>query len=280
MLPDVGAIAVILENRFRIRIDGLVRELDGDRFACLRPSDLEPDGGFVVAFSRSPRRIIASLVIENYAGPLIRAMGHAGPDRIDAFDSLRREAEHGGLAVRCMVDGTPAERLAGRGGTWNRFDLEVERAGNIGAEVETHAVTVGTFCLGLALALLEIEDTASTPSYGIAGLPEGAAIAHMANRYERRPENRAACIAIHGPVCQACGLEFSRMYGPLGRGYIEVHHRTPVSQLGEGYRIDVRHDLVPLCANCHAMVHATQPPLEISELRGIITASLGRSNCD
>ena len=41
----------------------------------------------------------------------------------------------------------------------------------------------------------------------------------------------------------------------MGDGFIEVHHLSPISQQTEAHAIDPTTDLVPLCANCHAMIH-------------------------
>jgi 5-methylcytosine-specific restriction enzyme A len=95
---------------------------------------------------------------------------------------------------------------------------------------------------------------------------EGAAIRIEVNRYERDRAARKACIAHHGTVCTVCGFDYEQRYGPIGRGFIHVHHVREISKLGAGYKIDPRTDLVPLCANCHAMVHRSSPLLLPSEL--------------
>ena len=66
------------------------------------------------------------------------------------------------------------------------------------------------------------------------------------------------CIKIHGCVCNICGFDFEKAYGETGKGYIEVHHITPIGQLSsaEGYEgTDPQKDLIPLCSNCHSMIH-------------------------
>lgn len=96
--------------------------------------------------------------------------------------------------------------------------------------------------------------------------PEGAVRTVVVNRYERDPRARVACIAHWGTSCIACGIEFATFYGELGEGYIHVHHLTPISQLGPGYQVDPINDLRPLCPNCHAMVHTTDPPITPDDL--------------
>jgi 5-methylcytosine-specific restriction protein A len=122
----------------------------------------------------------------------------------------------------------------------------------------------------MALSLVPLEELKSIEN--AEGLPEGAKDRIEVNRYERSPANRAACISNYGPICQGCGFDFEKMYGPIAAGFIEVHHVVPVSQLGEGYLVNPVKDLVPLCANCHAVVHRTDPPLSIEELKSLVDA--------
>ncbi|MDN4645767.1 HNH endonuclease [Arthrobacter sp. PsM3] len=101
--------------------------------------------------------------------------------------------------------------------------------------------------------------------------PEGAVVRVEVNIYERDPEARRACIAYHGTHCAACGFSFEMAYGGIGKGFIHVHHVVPVSRLGSGYQLDPITDLVPLCANCHAMAHqGVSTPRTVAELRRII----------
>ncbi|QPR27277.1 HNH endonuclease [Edwardsiella hoshinae] len=101
---------------------------------------------------------------------------------------------------------------------------------------------------------------------------EGAKKNITVNAYEREPEARRACINHHGTVCQCCGFDFEQHYGTHGKGFIHVHHIWPLSTLGDGYQIDPINDLVPLCPNCHAMVHRgnVDKPLSVEQLRDIM----------
>ena len=73
--------------------------------------------------------------------------------------------------------------------------------------------------------------------------------------HERNPKLREQCIDIYGWKCKACGFDFEKVYGVLGKEYIEVHHLFPISQTEGCHEVDPTKDLVPLCANCHAMIH-------------------------
>jgi 5-methylcytosine-specific restriction protein A len=102
------------------------------------------------------------------------------------------------------------------------------------------------------------------------GYNEGAKKQVRVNRYERDSKAREACIAVHGLRCAACDLEFEERYGGRGRGFIHVHHLRPLAAVGRPDSVDPRTDLVPVCPNCHAMLHRGERLLSIDELRAII----------
>lgn len=55
-------------------------------------------------------------------------------------------------------------------------------------------------------------------------------------------------------ACEACGTDMGEVYGALGEGYIEAHHRVPVATLKDGEKTKVS-DLAALCPNCHRVIH-------------------------
>ncbi|WP_420822966.1 HNH endonuclease [Vibrio variabilis] len=67
-----------------------------------------------------------------------------------------------------------------------------------------------------------------------------------------------------------CNINFGEVYGDIGAGFIHVHHVTPLSKIKQEYTVDPVKDLVPVCPNCHAMLHQKVPPYTISELQKII----------
>lgn len=100
---------------------------------------------------------------------------------------------------------------------------------------------------------------------------DGATKEKIAKYYERDPRNRLAAIRIHGCKCIVCGFDFNKFYGELGIGYIEVHHLTPLSEINKEHDINPSTDLVPICPNCHRMIHRNPgKTLGIQELASII----------
>ena len=90
------------------------------------------------------------------------------------------------------------------------------------------------------------------------------------NRYERDPKARAACIRHHGLRCAVCDLSFEERYGAPGRDFIHVHHKRPLHRMRASNRVDPKTDLVPVCPNCHAMLHRRDRPYDVEQLRGML----------
>lgn len=99
---------------------------------------------------------------------------------------------------------------------------------------------------------------------------EGSVRQVTVNEFERSSTARRDCIEHYGARCQVCDLTFEDRYGEIGIGFIHVHHLVPVGTLQSEYEIDPIKDLRPVCPNCHAMIHKTDPPLRIDELRILI----------
>ncbi len=96
---------------------------------------------------------------------------------------------------------------------------------------------------------------------------EGAKKRITVNAYERDPKARAACLKRHGYSCQVCGMRFLDVYGDIGKGFIHVHHKKPLAGRRSDYKVKPTIDLAPVCPNCHAMLHSSDPPLGIEELK-------------
>lgn len=272
------ALAEVLGVRFRLSLSGcVVNTPDGPRQG-VRATDIPEPNGFAVLVSSGWKSLEAGFFPDTYAGDLVRAMGRSATTSHQPFLSLASTFEAAGKRISMKVNGSvvlPENGLPPP--PWNQLELRVRKltdatSGNDG-DLQAGAEAVASACLALLLLLLplEEEEPAGLPLFE-AGLPEGACSTVKVNRYERSPANRAACIAAHGARCGICGFDFGVVYGPLAHGYIEVHHRIPVSRMGEGYRVDPVHDLIPLCANCHAAVHRVDPPMEPEALREMLSA--------
>lgn len=90
-------------------------------------------------------------------------------------------------------------------------------------------------------------------------------------RLERSASARKACIAAKGTRCEVCEVKFSQRYGRIGQGFIHVHHQDMLAAKRGARETDPIEDLVPVCPNCHAMLHRSNPPLTVGELRKRLT---------
>ncbi len=98
---------------------------------------------------------------------------------------------------------------------------------------------------------------------------EGGSYSKMVKIFKRNPKAKLECLIHYGYDCQICGFNFDE-YGDIGKNYIQVHHKELLSLKKEEYIIDPINDLIPLCANCHVMVHSKNPPYEIEELKKLM----------
>lgn len=99
-------------------------------------------------------------------------------------------------------------------------------------------------------------------------------------RYERNPVARWECLKANGYRCKVCGFDSAQMYGDDFKNKIEVHHIIPISERDERYEIDPKKDLIPVCPNCHTMLHSKTPDgrfLQWEDLRDIV---MSRHKCD
>lgn len=101
---------------------------------------------------------------------------------------------------------------------------------------------------------------------------EGAKTTVQVNKYERSSVARQKCIDVNGCYCHICGLNFNERYGEVGKDFIHVHHKIPLNEIKEEYIVDPINDLIPVCPNCHAMLHRkiNDKYLSIEELKAIV----------
>ena len=96
-------------------------------------------------------------------------------------------------------------------------------------------------------------------------ISEGQSYDAQIKRYERSKILREQAISIHGSCCKICSFSFEKIYGDIGKSYIHVHHLERVADKGVRF-VDPARDLIPVCPNCHAMLHRKTPPLTPNEL--------------
>ncbi|AXT63760.1 HNH endonuclease [Aquimarina sp. AD10] len=99
---------------------------------------------------------------------------------------------------------------------------------------------------------------------------EGKTKQVVVNNYERNPIARKKCIEHFGLDCQVCGFNFEEKFGELGKDFIHVHHKVDIASIGNEYSINPITDLIPVCPNCHSMLHKKKPSYSIEELKSVL----------
>ena len=102
---------------------------------------------------------------------------------------------------------------------------------------------------------------------------EGATTKINVNSYERDPRARKACIKHHGYRCKTCEMSFKETYGPLADKIIHVHHIKPLHKRKKEYKVNPIKDLIPLCPNCHAVIHSKAIPYTLKQIENMIRSS-------
>ena len=124
--------------------------------------------------------------------------------------------------------------------------------------------------LNIAEKIQEAEESSQDSQDFSNGKAEGSRIEYFASRIERNPQNRKKAIEKHGTQCFACDFKFEEKYGPFGKDFIEIHHKYPLAEQESEIVINPDTDLIPLCANCHRMIHHRNPCLSLEELKELI----------
>ncbi|MFX0544769.1 HNH endonuclease [Roseovarius sp. S1116L3] len=149
---------------------------------------------------------------------------------------------------------------------WNEFAKDPERL---------------TKAADTILALLNEKEGLLTTADGFDEEDTEAAEGKLVTRVHRTRERdtsivkrkKAKVLTKNGLLaCEACGFDFAEVYGERGDGFIECHHTKPVSELKPDEKTKIS-DLALLCANCHRMVHARRPWLNLDELRFTLKAN-------
>lgn len=107
-------------------------------------------------------------------------------------------------------------------------------------------------CCTSSLSVLETIPQVIPEEYKESGIGKKV----LVNKYERNPIARRKCLELHGTNCTICGFNAAKVYGNNFKDKIEVHHIIPINEIHGDYKVDPATDLVPVCPNCHMMLHS------------------------
>jgi 5-methylcytosine-specific restriction protein A len=252
---------------------------NGDPWYKIRPAGYTNESFEIRLAFLNQLRLNMEFLPDAYAGPLIKDMANASPDQRATFQGYAKVLVERGVKFDFTINNLEVSVVKDSNWPqqWQNVRLKITKSPIIDEnEVfspEKIIIDWGCLFCGMILSLLEVVPV-NNLEY-VEGITEGSLYRVITNRYERSPVNRNLCIAAKGYLCRVCGMDFESRYGRLGNGYIHVHHIIPVSKMGPEYIVDPINDLVPVCPNCHAMLHRIDPPLEIEELKRRITDKNG-----
>jgi 5-methylcytosine-specific restriction protein A len=94
-------------------------------------------------------------------------------------------------------------------------------------------------------------------------------------RMERNPMLAKMVKKVHGYTCEACRINFSKIYPGIKKNrYIEAHHLIPIATLkGQKVPRNPKTDFAVLCANCHRMIHRFSTPGDLQAFRKTLNMS-------
>ena len=266
-----------LEKSFSMPFDVSMSVVDGEeQYACC-PLNEEEQYFVVKAYIHDQIRLVVEANPQKNAGSLLFTIANTDEYKKKIFFQYVEVLSNEKAKVQFYVNnqlGTSQEHWPDE---WRYFNCRIvilpipevkdeRELLNLLSDWMMHGVS-------LVLSLLTIEENASDTELN--AHQEGNVKEILSKRYERSRINREICLAHKGYSCSVCGFNFLTTYGQLGKDYIEVHHTTPVSVMGDNYTIDIDRDLVPVCSNCHSMIHRKKPPLTIEELKVMIAMNSG-----
>lgn len=281
---EAEQLARLVSNESGLPLDARSgHDAGGDPWYLLRPVGATADHAFDVRVTMGWRRINIVFEPGRWASELLTAMGNTDPAGRAAFQAILSECSRRGAVIDFRVNDQSSD--AADDETWSQQWSRLSLSLTSPTDPEVHGADPGVgaafewspLFVAAIVALLPLESHEAEEQQAERGFAEGASSVQRSVRYERDRRNRATAIALFGCQCQACGLDFGDRYGEVARGFIEVHHTTPLATLEADTIIDPARDLVPLCPNCHAVAHRRDPPYSVEEIRAMLPRSRDES---
>ena len=261
-----------LEETFDIPFDVVKKYYDSDTGFIIRPHNQSQELFTINIRFKEQLRLIMEVKPENYAAFAIRDMSMASDEKRNIFSEYAAQLHQRKAKVDFYINDISCNVIEHSvwPKEWNSYKLRITKSpicdeNELFDEVKITSSWV-SIVAGMMLSLLNIDQIY------LSERKEGGVNRIEVNRYERNPINRELCLSAKGYQCAICGFDFQKTYGDIGEKYIHVHHIVPVSKMSEQYMIDPIRDLIPVCPNCHAMLHRQDPPYHPEQLAEIISS--------
>lgn len=153
------------------------------------------------------------------------------------------------LDPRCRAAGlTHANKLEQT--IWREFSRDLDTLNRI-----AHAIR--------SLANSPLVKTLDTPVDEEDVSPAGKLLFRLHRRLESNDKlNEIKIKRARTMECELCSFNFEQTYGPIGKGYIEVHNRVPLTFMRANKRTRLS-DLILVCSNCHRILHRHRPHTDL-----------------
>lgn len=216
-------------------------------------------------------RLIIDICPQKYAAGMLDDMQHAEKEKIAVFlkyvDIMRKQNAKVEMSINQNLCAQIDEDIWKYAWKNLRIRISVIPEKNDEDYLEKSVfVDWAEYAMGMMLSLLNIEKMDNVEMLYL----EGGRTQVLTNKYERNPVNRQLCLLANGYACKTCGFDFEKQYGKIGYKFIHVHHIEKISAHDTAYYINPGEDLIPVCPNCHAMLHREEPPLSPEKLIEII----------
>jgi 5-methylcytosine-specific restriction protein A len=260
-----------LEKVFLLPFDVSRQIIDGEEHYRCSPHN-EGDSLFSVeVFLHNQIRLLVEILPQKFGRGVLNDMSQAAEEKKQCFFDYIQMLRNIGAKIQFKVNDEEIENNSTWPGIWRSFSCKIIKVPvDISSDSDEYHIISEWMQHGvsLILSLLTVDDDNEITN--IVNIhEEGAKYQILSTRYERNPINRKLCLFRKGYNCSVCGTNLFEKYGDIGKDFIEVHHTTPVSMMGNHYQLNIDKDLFPLCPNCHAMIHRKYPPYSIAELTEI-----------
>lgn len=262
-----------LTAKFGLPFEGVVQSTS----MIITAGGIHKNNGFSIVIKQSWKRLSLDFVPGPYAKDLVKGMEKAEPYEKQTFSAVADEIKSAGGILTFRINGSNINinDTSSWPDRWTELTLSLKTRpiDFLGEDNERDFRETSRWAELFAACVLTLVPMENVEDLNLDqhGLPEGAATKITVNKYERNRVNRAICLQFHGTACSVCNMDFSKIYGKIGAGFIHVHHIIPVSVMKPDYCFDPRKDLIPVCPNCHAMLHRREPPYLAEELKNILS---------
>ena len=236
-----------------------------------RLDDLDRNEGFYVVMERNWRRISFKTVLEPFSKPFLKEIDRASVAKKELFYNLFQAfSKNSSLILSINKNEMDINDFRKNRSEIKDFQIEsliknidFNEANRNEINMKSADSVLAIFCLMMVYLHKKVLDNENLSK-------EGSVVERLVKQYERNPIYGEIVKALKGAICCVCDFRFEDRYGDHGKEFIEIHHVTPVSKMQNGYDFDPLRDLVPVCSNCHSIIHRRKTPFTIEEIRSVI----------